>query len=174
MNTIRFRPAWIPVLGIALATWPSTVAEAQEASPPPPPPGDSISSRIGAYEPVGHSPYVKPQAVYPQKRRSVVQHYPYPYPGAYHGDATGGFRNPGGVGRHAEYYPPGNRFQEENDPVRVARFDQGGGAPDRQEQIEAYNAGTARYNAIQGHIDRNANRMYFGYGFGMGGFGGFW
>lgn len=175
MTPIRFRLAWITALGIALAAWAPTAANAQDAPAPPPSRQDSLTDRMQPYEPAGHSPYVRPQAIYPQQRRSVVQHYPYPYPGAYHGDATGGFRNPGGVGRYAEYYPPGDRFQSGGtDPVKVARFDQGGGAPDRQEQIEAYNAGTARYNAIQRHIDSYSNRMFYGFGFGMGGFGGFW
>jgi hypothetical protein len=103
----------------------------------------------------------------------VVHHYPYPYPGYYHNDQSAGFRNPSGVGRHAEYYPAGDRFQVENDPVRVAKFDQGGGAPDRAEQLAAERIGIQRANSIQGHIDGYA-RPAFGYGWGVGGFGGFW
>src|SRR4051812_44610595 len=68
-------------------------------------------------------------------RRSIVHHYPYPYPEYYHGDQSAGFRNPGGQGRFLEYYPPGNRFQESGDPVRVARFDQAYG--NRAEQLQA-------------------------------------
>jgi hypothetical protein len=117
--------------------------------------------------------YIKPQAHQRQHRRSIVHHYSYPYPGYYYGDDYAGFRNPGGVGRSAEYYPPGNRFQVERDPVQAARFDQGGGAPDRAEQLAAQSIGIARANSIQGHIDRYA-MPYFGYGFGVGGFGGFW
>jgi len=175
MTTTRFWIAWPPLLGIALGTWMWGAAKAQQQPAPPAPSQDAISERLQPYQPESRSPDIRPQAMYPQRRRSVVQHYPYPYPGAYHGDARGGFRNPGGVGRYSEYYPPGNRFQSGGtDPVKVAKFDQGGGAPDRQEQIQAYNAGTARYNAIQQHIDRYGSRMFFGYGFGMGGFGGFW
>lgn len=183
MTTTQSRLAWLPIFGIALALWHSAAAEAQQGRQAPAPAAPTqnqdqaaVSERLQPYDaPGGQLPPTRPQAVYPQKRRSVVQHYQYPYPGAYHGDATGGFRNPGGVGRYKEYYPPGDRFQSGGeDPVKVAKFDQGGGAPDRQEQIEAYNAGTARYNAIQQHIDRYGSRMYFGYGFGMGGFGGFW
>src|SRR4051794_7735333 len=44
------------------------------------------------------------------RRRSIVHHYPYPYPNYYTSDRTAGFRNPGGVGRYSEYYPPGDRF----------------------------------------------------------------
>ncbi len=65
----------------------------------------------------------------PTARRSIVQHYPLPYPEYYHGDQSAGFRNPGNVGRYAEYYPPGNQFQVQRDPVRVANFDRGGGRP---------------------------------------------
>jgi hypothetical protein len=111
----------------------------------------------------------------PQFRRSVVHHNPYPYPNYYENDQTAGFRNPGGVGRYREYYPPGNQFQlyRERDPTVVARFDRGGGAPDRAEQLQAEALGIAKYNSIQGSIDNYA-RPYFGFGFGVGGFGGFY
>lgn len=105
----------------------------------------------------------------PYKRRSIVQHYPLPYPEYYHGDQSAGYRNPGGNGRYLEYYPPGNQFQERGDPVRVARFDQGGGAPDRAEQLAAQQIGIQRQNSIMNHIDRYA-RPAFGVGF----FGGFY
>jgi hypothetical protein len=114
----------------------------------------------------------QPRAHRPIRRRSIVHHYPYPYPGYYHGDDSAGFRNPGGVGRHAEYYPPGDRFQVEQDPIRVARFNEGG-YPSRSEQLAAQQVGIQRYNSIQNHIDNYA-RPYFGYGFGVGRFGGFW
>jgi hypothetical protein len=99
------------------------------------------------------------------KRRSIVHHYAYPYPEYYHGDATGGFRNPNGAGRYIEYYPPGNQFQVNagTDPVKVATFG-GGGVPDRNEQLAAQQIGINRYNAIQGHID-NMARPAFGVGF---------
>ncbi len=116
--------------------------------------------------------YVRPQAFAPHRRRSIIHHYPYPYPGYYNGDDTAGFRNPGGVGRHAEYYPPGNQFQVQNDPVRVAEFGKGG-YPSRAEQMQAESLGIQRYNSIQRHIDNYAMPR-FGYGFGVGGFGGFW
>ena len=110
----------------------------------------------------------------PAFRRSVVHHNPYPYPNYYENDATAGFRNPGGVGRFREYYPPNNQFQSGGrDPTVVARFAQGGGAPDRAEQLQAQALGIAKYNSIQGHIDNYA-RPAFGYGFGVGGFGGFY
>ncbi len=116
--------------------------------------------------------HVRPQAYEPQRRRSIVHHYPYPYPGYYNNDDTAGFRNPGGVGKYAEYYPPGNQFQVQNDPVRVAQFGVGG-YPSRGEQMAAQRIGISRYNSIQNHIDNYA-RPAFGFGFGVGGFGGFW
>ncbi|MGO9599301.1 MAG: hypothetical protein ACLP7Q_15035 [Isosphaeraceae bacterium] len=116
--------------------------------------------------------HVRPQMYYPQRRRSIIHHYPYPYPGYYQNDDTAGFRNPGNVGRHAEYYLPGDRFQVEGDPVRPAQFGVGG-YPSRAEQMEAQRIGISRDNSIQGHIDRYA-APHWGYGFGVGGFGGFW
>ncbi len=116
-------------------------------------------------------------------RRSVVHRYAYPSSAepertesrsasAYEQADTGsaGYRNPGGVGRYLEYYPAGNEFQGGRDPVRVARFDEGGG-PDRDEQRAAQQVGIQRYNSIQGHIDSYARP--YGYGFGFGAFGGF-
>ncbi len=100
-------------------------------------------------------------------RKSIVHHYPYPYPSYYHGDQSAGYRNPGSQGRYLEYYPPGNQFQENNDPVRPARFDTGFG--NRSEQLASQQVGIARYNSIQGHID-NYSRPMMGVGF----FGGFY
>ncbi len=117
--------------------------------------------------------HVRPQAVHPQQRRSIVQHYPYPYPAYYHGESAAGFRDPESRGRFEEYYTPEDLKTQGRDPTQVATFDRSNGAPDRAEQIAAYNAGTQRYNAIQRHIDSYA-RPYWGYGFGVGGFGGFW
>jgi hypothetical protein len=84
------------------------------------------------------------------------------------GNQQAGFRNPGNVGRVNEYYPPGDRFQGAAQPHITARIGLGG-VPDRNEQLAAYNAGTARYNAIQTHIDRYGRPMMgFGMGFGFG------
>lgn len=116
--------------------------------------------------------HIRPQAYYQHRRRSIVQHYPYPYPSYYNDDSSAGFRNPGNIGRHAEYYYPGEQFQSAGDPVKVAQFGQGG-YPSRSEQLAAQQVGISRYNSIQQHIDRMAMPR-FGYGFGVGGFGGFW
>ena len=81
-----------------------------------------------------------------------------------------GFRNPGGVGRMAEYYPPGDHFQNERDgaPHVTARIGLGG-VPDRSEQLQSQAVGTQRYNALQMHIDRYGRPQWgFGYGFGFG------
>jgi len=119
----------------------------------------------------------------PTYRRSVVHRYTYPpsatpeptesrSASAYEqtDPKSAGYRNPGGVGRYLEYYPPGNEFQAERDPVRVAQFG-GGGVPDRDAQRAAQEVGIQRSNSIQGHIDSYARP--YGYGFGFGAFGGF-
>src|SRR5438309_2282748 len=123
------------------------------SSPPPtrgqqPAPSDTAPAANAAStatnqpnQTVGSVPdYIRPQAHQPQRRRSIIHHYPYPYPGAYHNDDTAGFRNPGGVGRYAEYYPPGDRFQVEGDPVRVAQFGVGG-YPSQADQRAAQQLG---------------------------------
>lgn len=144
------------------------VADQAAAAPPAQPAASAVPAPALPSVP----DHIQPQAQRPHRRRSIVHHYPYPYPGYYHGDETAGFRNPGHATRYAEYYPPGNHFQVENDPVRVARFNEGG-YPSRSEQLAAQQIGIQRYNSIQNHIDNYA-RPSFGYGFGVGGFGGFW
>ncbi len=109
-----------------------TLAEAQA---PPNPVNPSSTAGARANPPRAGS-QAQPSAAAQAKprRKSIVHHYPYPYPAYYHGDLTAGYRNPGGVGRYAEYYPPGDRFQvADQDPVRVASFDRGGG-PNWDEQ----------------------------------------
>lgn len=163
-------------VGFGVGCWSLAMARGQEPASPGTAPASQDDGPQTASAPAaryGVTPdYVKPQAHQPHRRRSIVHHYPYPYPGAYYNDDTAGFRNPGNVGRHAEYYLPGDRFQVERDPVRVARFNQGG-YPSRSEQLAAERVGISRYNSIQQHIDNYAMPR-FGYGFGYGGFGGFW
>ena len=167
MTSTRLRLAGLSIAALAAT---SGLALSQEGAPPPPP---AASPSASAQPTPPYPEHIRPQAHYPQQRRSVVHHYPYPYPEYYHGEPTAGFRNPGGRGRYAEFYTGDEGSRPAVDPVRRAQFDQGGGAPDRAEQIAAYNAGTQRYNAIQQHIDNYA-RPYWGVGFGVGGFGGFW
>jgi hypothetical protein len=159
-------------VGLATLGWSLTRASGQEPAVADPVPA-AYRTDAPSRTTIGSVPsYIQTQAHQTQRRRSIVHHYPYPYPGAYYADDTAGFRNPGGVGRHAEYYPPGDRFQNEQDPVRVAQFGQGG-YPSRSEQMAAQQIGISRYNSIQRHIDNYAVPHY-GFGFGMGGFGGFW
>lgn len=93
------------------------------------------------------------------------------YSSGYYGDSRrAGYRNPGGVGRYEEYYPAGDRFQNDvgRNPVPVPTFNGGSGVPTLEEQIAAQSLGVAKYNAIQQSIDRYA-RPYYGFGF-YGGF----
>ena len=86
-------------------------------------------------------------------------------------DANWGFRNPGGVGKFAEYYPPNNQFQNGGrDPVAHAGFDQNIPVGSIQEQAMATQVGTQRYSAMQQHMDNFARPMGF-YGFYGGGGG---
>jgi hypothetical protein len=161
---------------VAALTVSAALAPAVEAQAPPgPAPGSTAAVRpTPAPAPASTARRIAPTPA-PSFRRSVVHHNPYPYPNYYENDQTAGFRNPGGTGRYREYYPPGNQFQlgHEVDPVRVAKFDQGGGAPDRAEQLQAEALGIQKYNSIQGTIDNYA-RPYLGFGYGVGGFGGFY
>ena len=126
--------------------------------------GQAPDPPAGRAEP--NTPLALAAELHPPRRRSIVHHYPHPYPEYYHGDQTAGFRNPGGVGRYIEYYPPGDKFQENNDPVQAARFDTGFG--NRSEQIQAQQVGIQRENAIMNNIDRMAAPRL-----GVGYFGGF-
>ena len=161
-------------LGLSALCWSLNRTNAQEtvAQNVAPPANQAPAQRTRTVYP-GVPDHVRPQAYQPMRRRSIVHHYPYPYPGYYSNDQTAGFRNPGGVGKYAEYYPPGNQFQVQGDPVRVAQFGVGRGYPSRAEQMQAQQIGISRYNSIQNHIDNYA-MPHFGYGFGVGGFGGFW
>jgi hypothetical protein len=81
-----------------------------------------------------------------------------------------GFRNPGGVGRMSEYYPPGVQFQNEREgtPHVTARIGLGG-VPDRREQLQSQVVGTVRSNALQMHTDRyGAPQPGYGLGYGYG------
>ncbi len=162
-------------LGLGALCWTLSLraTRAQEPVQKNPAPTTASPSGQPAQDAVAYPDHVQPQAYYRHRRRSIVHHYPYPYPGYYYNDETAGFRNPGRVGRHAEYYLPGDQFQVQGvDPVRVARFAEGG-YPSRSEQLAAQQVGIARYNSIQRHIDNYAMPR-FGFGFGVGGFGGFW
>lgn len=121
--------------------------------------------------------------------RSIVRHNPLPrrtsYQSNYSHDRGGesssssSSRNPsgfstGGVGRNAEYYDDQTLSTPiDHHAVPVGRFDSGGG-PNRQEQIQAYQAGTQRANSIQSNINAygtpyGAFGGGLGYGLGLGG-----
>ena len=159
------------VLGLGTLLWSLNPTHAQDAATASNAPGGAASQPGTGWPQVPD--HVRPQMYYPQQRRSIVHHYPYPYPGYYHNDDTAGFRNPGGVGRHAEYYPPGDQFQTQGDPVRVARF----GVGRLPQPVGTARGPAGRHLSLQ--LDPGAHRSDgrcpdFGYGFGVGGFGGFW
>lgn len=83
-----------------------------------------------------------------------------------------GFRNPGGVGRMNEFYPPGNKFENGGrDPVKVAQFGSGSPALSNESQMQAQRIGIARSRELHEHIDRYSRPMGgwgYGYGFGYG------
>lgn len=89
-----------------------------------------------------------------------------------------GYRNPGGVGRRSQYYPPGNQFQNPGrGAVPVPSF---GAYPDgtsRLMQLQAQQVGIQRGDALQRHIDTYGQplRIFWlwpGLGYGPG--GGMW
>jgi hypothetical protein len=100
--------------------------------------------------------------------QSILRHRTPSYPS----QMAFGFRNPGGVGRYEEFYPPGNVFQNGgHDPTPLARFDSGGPGYNIQEQAMATQVGTNRYHALQQHLDnfgRPIRFWGFGWGFGAG------
>ena len=75
--------AWVAALGLVSV-------RAQDI--PPPPPIDGSSSAYGRDSLPPTPDHIRPQARYPQSRRSIVHHYQYPYPGYYHNDDSAGER----------------------------------------------------------------------------------
>ena len=122
--------------------------------------------------------------------RSIMRHNPLPSRTSYNSNyprnrdsesGSSGYTSPprqneggfstGGVGRNAEYYDSHTLDAPiDYHPSPVARFDTGEG-PSRQEQIQAYQAGTQRYNSIQNNINaygRPYGAMGAGFGYGLG------
>ncbi|MEO6812263.1 MAG: hypothetical protein ABI353_24405 [Isosphaeraceae bacterium] len=87
---------------------------------------------------------------------------------------TYGWRNPGGVGRSPEYYPPGDQFQnsEAGGAVPPSTFNQQTNAISRSAQLQALQVGNQRAATLQNHIDRYGRPLGFGFGYGLGGGGG--
>jgi hypothetical protein len=142
------------ILFIALAL--GVLSPEIRAQTPPP----ANAAAITAPPPIPDTPSSS-SGVLPEVE-SLIQHK------AWHTDLVrqpAGFRNPGGAGRTNEFMPADNQFQNPGRARPAANYR--GGIPDRAEQIAAYNAGTARYSAIQNHID-NYGRPMMGFGMGFG------
>jgi hypothetical protein len=170
-------------VAVITASWLMLAPVAWAQNPPPNPANPQTKARqnppprVQQGTPAKNAPQTQNRAVYkptqyqrpsPSQPGTVLRHYPYSASSEY----SYGFRNPGGVGRFEEYYPPGNSFQNGGrDPVSVAGFDKNIPVGSIDEQAMAYNAGTARYSAIQQHMDNFARPMGgFGWGYGLGAF----
>ena len=173
---------WLLVAGGSLAL-------AQEPTPPPSNPAvpaastqparfvDPYLPNLGAAKPDPEetpTPYVSPRRA-PRTRTA-----PDPHDSAYRQNSSSsssfGFRNPGGVGRNAEFYPPGNNFNSGGtDPIGVAHFGGGPSSTSRQSQLQSQQVGIQRQNEYDNRINALARPLGgFGAGFGFGyGFGGF-
>lgn len=155
---------------------PKAPAARRPATPAPQPPQAQAQpvQRRTAYRPVAPVqypavPYGSPGYTNHPGYRSVLREPP-PPPARYTA-STYGVRNPGGIGRYAEYYPPGDVFQNGgHDPTPVAGFDRGLPVGSIEQQAMATQVGTQRYSVMQQHMDNFARPLGF-YGFGWGAFG---
>jgi hypothetical protein len=112
-------------------------------------------------------PYGTPGYQYHPGYRSVLRQPRYSY-----NENNYGVRNPGGVGRYAEYYPPGDMFQNGgHDPTPRAGFDQNLPVGSIDQQAMATQVGTQKYSVMQQHLDNFSRPLGF-YGFGGFGLGG--
>ncbi|RLT15712.1 MAG: hypothetical protein DWI24_00835 [Planctomycetota bacterium] len=101
---------------------------------------------------------------HPGAAKSVVRNQTVPYRTD---NNSFGFRNPGHLAKVAEYYAPGEKFDSApHDPIHPATYNEQTAALSRNAQIQAYNAGTARYNAVMQSIYAYSRPMG-GFGFGM-------
>ncbi len=89
-------------------------------------------------------------------------------PAPFDPDGEFGFRNPGGVGRVREFYPPGNVFERGDDRVRTARFDNGPTATSRQYQMMAQRIGNDRARTLNSQISAYGRPLNFGWGYAAG------
>ncbi|MFM1801278.1 MAG: hypothetical protein RJA81_630 [Planctomycetota bacterium] len=108
----------------------------------------------------------KSPGYHPGAANSVIRHQPIPYRSD---NNTYGFRNPGHLARVAEFYPPDQKFDNPaTDPIHPATFNEQTAALSRGMQIQAYNAGTMRYNAVMQSIYAYSRPMGgFGWGYGF-------
>lgn len=102
---------------------------------------------------------------HPGAAHTVVRHNPIPYRTD---NNTYGFRNPGHLAKVAEFYAPGEKFDTApHDPIHPATYNEQTAALSRSMQIQAYNAGTARYSAVMQSIYAYSRPMGGGFGFGF-------
>jgi len=156
----RILAALVVTLGLAGVASAQTPAPRREPVP-------SRSNRT-AYRPAYN--YVQ----YPHPSYESAARRPYvPYHSSYDDYDSGpgreyrtypnyGYRNPGGVGRRAEFYPPGNHFQNEGVTLSPGQFGNGG-LPSRADQLDAVRTGIQH--------DRMLNSQMGTYGAPLGGFG---
>jgi hypothetical protein len=147
------------IVAVVLLVGGSSQAFGQSYAQPP----GRVNAGTGPVRSAYRPPYPYDRTPYDQYvpgERSVLRRSPSYDTGS---DMTWGFRNPGGVGRYKEYYPPGNRFQNENATQVVARFDQGPPGTTRQDQMQAVSIGTQRNQVLLNNYGRP-----YGYGYGYG------
>ena len=161
-------PAWMLALFFAPLD-----ANAQDVPPPPPiseagassaTPGPSNAALVSDPFRASYMPYSSGH-IYRSRTAPRQQ------PQQSNASDSYGFRNPGGVGRMNEFYPPGNQFPGgDHDQVSAAKF--GSGSPDlsRGMQMQAERIGIAKTNSLNRQIEAYS-RPARGFGFGLG-FGG--
>src|SRR4051812_26274387 len=85
----------VSFVGLAFVSWAPPPSRGQDPAPSNTSPPGTNATSPATNQPTqraGSVPdYIRPQAHQPQRRRSIIHHYPYPYPGAYHNDDTAGF-----------------------------------------------------------------------------------
>ena len=175
LETGAFGQSPPPLIAKPVPTSPETSAPAGAPAAP------AESSLPSYHEPLPTDP-AHPN-YHPSAHRSIIRHNPLPHRTSYQSNypydrsAGGGSSSSstgfstGGVGRTAEYYDNQTLAAPiDHHPVPVGRFESGGG-PNRQEQIQAYQAGTQRANSIQNNIQaygRPYGAMGAGFGYGLG------
>jgi len=149
----------LPLL-LALFAAQSAFSQATPGAPnAAPAPTDPAVTRIG-------DPYMQDYSSRARYRSRTAPQSPARDP-----DSEYGYRNPGGVGRMQEFYPPGNTFQVAPSNTPVATFGSSSGATSRASQMAAQQVGIARSQVLNEHIDNYSRPLGIGYGMGFG-FGG--
>jgi hypothetical protein len=151
------RRAILPVWSACLIWLPLAAIGQDPAPDAPPAPKPAAARRVA--RPISYG-------ALPPQHNSVLRIKPWHEDFVPDDQRQYGYRNPGGVGRMAEYYPPNNQFQNDSPRHVTARIGLGG-QPDRNEQLRAQAVGTAYYGMLQQHIDAYGSPR-FGFGFGFG------